>query len=73
VKLVIAGNHAEYKDYLDRNKLSRSDTHYFNLTYQIMGITDPEVILVGSYKKRNNLQDLLNIARTRPGVTIAEE
>ena len=49
MKLVIAGNYQQYKNYLQENKLSSQDAKYISRSEQLRGYRDVEIVRVGEW------------------------
>lgn len=58
-KLVIAGNKAEYDQFLRNNKLNSGEHVYVHDTYTIRGRRDPHGFFVGTWKSRPDIDDIL--------------
>ena len=49
MKLVVAGNYNQYKHYLRDNNLTPAEAKYIANEGQLMGYTEAEIILYGSW------------------------
>jgi len=49
MKLVIAGNYRQFKDYLRENKLSELDARFVDRIEQVQGMRGSEIVTYGTW------------------------
>ena len=64
---VIAGNHSEYTEFTERKLKENPWQNFIEVTYSytLTGTTNPKGFLIGTWKQRNDIKDLLLYLMTR--------
>jgi hypothetical protein len=65
MKLVLAGNHKQYKDYLLRNGLDEANAKYAFSATELHALRIEEILVTGTFWDREDATELYDLAKTR--------